>query len=248
MAPVRQSPKDSSEQVTQLLLGEAIQVLSVRRNWSFVQLMWDGYRGWIDTKQWQRILPSQLDDASSLALDTWTDANSGQHAIPVPRGATLPHYDGLRFRLGDTAYQYSGQAINAREVPITRDLLIKVARRYLYAPYLWGGRSPFGIDCSGFTQMVYKYFGVRLRRDASQQVGQGTAIDFMHQAQPGDLAFFDNDKQRITHVGMVLDDGYIIHAHGWVRIDRLDHQGIYNEDSRRYTHNFRVLRRMLVIE
>src|SRR5690606_32644982 len=123
--------------------------------------------------------------------------------------------------------------------------LIETALLYLNTPYLWGGKTPFGIDCSGFTQMVYKLNGYKLLRDASQQATQGEALSFIEESEPGDLAFFDNHEGIITHVGIIMEDNYIIHAHGKVRIDRLDHSGIFNYDTRSHTHRLRVIKRII---
>jgi cell wall-associated NlpC family hydrolase len=116
---------------------------------------------------------------------------------------------------------------------------------YLNAPYLWGGKTPFGIDCSGFTQMVYKLNGYHLLRDASQQASQGIPLSFIEESEPGDLAFFDNEEGNIIHVGIMMENNYIIHASGKVRIDRLDHLGIYNADTNRHTHKLRVIKKII---
>ena len=116
---------------------------------------------------------------------------------------------------------------------------------YLKAPYVWGGKSIFGLDCSGLVQQLYGLVGIQLPRDARQQVEHGQPVHFVVQARPGDLAFFDNAEGRIVHVGLVLEEGRILHAHGEVRIDPLDHNGIYNKDLGRYTHKLRIIRRLL---
>lgn len=110
---------------------------------------------------------------------------------------------------------------------------------------MWGGKTPFGIDCSGFTQMVYKINGYKLQRDATQQAAQGDTLSFIEECEPGDLAFFDNQEGKITHVGIVLQNHNIIHAHGCVRIDHLDHTGIFNSQLQKHTHKLRVLKKIV---
>jgi cell wall-associated NlpC family hydrolase len=123
--------------------------------------------------------------------------------------------------------------------------IVELAASYLKTPYLWGGRSPFGIDCSGLTQMVFKMLGIKLRRDARQQAEQGHVINLLAEAQAGDLAFFDNDEGNIVHTGILTENGQIIHASGKVRIDPIDHHGIYDKNIGKYTHKLRIIRRML---
>jgi cell wall-associated NlpC family hydrolase len=110
---------------------------------------------------------------------------------------------------------------------------------------LWGGKSPFGIDCSGFTQVVYKLNGYKLPRDANQQVNLGEPLSFVEEAEAGDLAFFDNEEGRIVHVGILLNNQSIIHASGYVRVDKFDHYGIFNQDTGKYSHTLRVIKRLL---
>jgi cell wall-associated NlpC family hydrolase len=157
-------------------------------------------------------------------------------------GSSIPHtVDGL-FYLAENSYKLEGYSIDPNTVEF--DLGIsKAAMFYLDAPYLWGGRSVFGIDCSGFTQMVFKQFGIRLKRDAWQQAEQGELLGFLQESRAGDLAFFDNEDGRITHVGIMLNNQQIIHASGKVRIDSIDAQGIYNTELNRYTHKLRILKR-----
>ena len=139
-------------------------------------------------------------------------------------------------------HTYDGRIIEGQK---PKNNLVKTAFLYLNSPYLWGGKTPFGIDCSGFTQMVYKLNGYKLLRDASQQATQGDALSFIEESEPGDLAFFDNNEGHITHVGIIMEDHYIIHAHGKVRIDRLDHSGIYNVDRNLHTHKLRVIKKIV---
>ena len=160
--------------------------------------------------------------------------------MPIPLGASLS-------LLGDSNinksnYDFEGAKISGIK---PKSELIKTAFMYLNAPYLWGGKTPFGIDCSGFTQMVYKLNGYHLLRDASQQASQGVPLSFIEESEPGDLAFFDNEEGNIIHVGIIMENNYIIHASGKVRIDRIDHLGIYNAETNRHTHKLRVIKKII---
>jgi gamma-D-glutamyl-L-lysine dipeptidyl-peptidase len=249
--PVRSDATDKAEIVTQLLFGELVEILDMskaKKNWCHIRCEWDGYEGWTDIRQ-LRLL--NLEDALrykndyALCLDHTATLTNNDHFLPITLGATLPCFDGFNCALGEKHYTFGGQAILRGGIQTKPEVIIKLARRYLYAPYLWGGRSPFGIDCSGFTQIVYKMAGLRLRRDASQQIEQGRLIDFAEQSQTADLAFFDNDKGKIVHVGIMMEGGFIIHASGQVRIDKLDHYGIFNEERGIYTHKLRLIKRLL---
>lgn len=234
--------------VSQLLFGEAVEVQESKDNWRLVIGAWDGYTGWVDVKQLVRLTPQEFEEYrkhQTLSLSLVEGLMAADHFIPLTMGAVLPQYDGLRCALGDQTFQFSGPVITPGKQDLGNQWIVKIARRYLNAPYLWGGRSPFGIDCSGLTQMVYKIAGVRLLRDASQQVSQGRPVDFMEQCQAGDLAFFDNGKGNITHVGIILPDCHIIHCSGKVRVDKLDHFGIFNKELNRYTHQLRIVKRLL---
>ncbi|HLP94239.1 MAG TPA: C40 family peptidase [Saprospiraceae bacterium] len=248
IAPLRAQPSDKSEMVSQLLFGETVEIQESKDNWKYVVCAWDGYTGWVDGKQLKRLTPTEFNqyrDHQALNLSLVEGLMAADHFIPVTLGAVLPQYDGLRCQLGEQTYQFSGPVVTPGQQKTNSEWVVKVARRYLHAPYLWGGRSPFGIDCSGFTQMVYKTAGIRLLRDASQQVSQGRLIDFMEECQAGDLAFFDNGKGVVTHVGIILPECHIIHASGEVRVDKLDHFGIFNKEQNRYTHQLRIVKRLL---
>jgi len=246
--PVRSNSSDTSEMVSQLLFGETVEILEKKGSWTKVRCIWDNYIGWADTKQIKPITPTefhQYQEKFAYTLDMLQGAMTNGHYIPVTIGATLPNYDGVKFNLDGNSYTYSGQAYFPTDIKANAEFLIKIARRYLYAPYMWGGRSPLGIDCSGFTQVIFKMIGIKLPRDSKDQVEKGELIDFVEQGQAGDLAFFENRKGKITHVGVLLEEGKIIHASGQVRIDKIDHFGIFNEETKKYTHKLRVVKRVL---
>jgi len=248
VVPIRSSASDKSEMVSQLLFGETVEVMEQRGSWAKVRCLWDNYIGWTDRKQLKTLPAAEIEvyqKKYALSLELFHGAMADGYSLPITIGATLPRFDGLKFHLNGSSFNFSGQAIEPAEVTQESGILLKIARRYLYAPYLWGGRSPLGIDCSGFTQMVYKMIGISIPRDASQQVEKGRLVDFVEQVQPGDLAFFKNKKGRIVHVGIVMPERKIIHASGQVRIDQIDHFGIFNAEQDKYTHKLRVFKRLL---
>lgn len=248
IAPVRVQPSDKSEMASQLLFGETVEIQESKDTWRHVVCAWDGLTGWVDVKQLKRLTPSEFDNYSeqqTINLSLVEGLMASDYFIPLTMGAVLPRYDGLRCSLGEQSFQFSGPVVTPGEQRLNSEWVVKIARRYLHAPFLWGGRSPFGIDSSGLTQMVYKIAGIRLLRDAAQQVTQGRSIDFMEQCQSGDLVFFDNGKGNITHTGIILPDCHVIHASGKVRIDKLDHFGIFNRELNRYTHQLRIVKRLL---
>jgi hypothetical protein len=245
---VRSTPAHKAEMVTQLLFGEVFEILDRKgRQWYQIQCPWDKTIGWVRANQVKAITPSEFhdyrtDQAYSLELFQAIMGDNEFQAIPL--GAKLPKFDGLRLQLGDLPYTFSGQAVFSNDIKKPLDFVLKVARRYLNVPYQWGGRSPFGIDASGLIQMIYKMAGINLPRVADQQVYCGDSIDFIEQARPGDLAFFQNRKGRINHTGLILPDGFILHAFGKVRIDKIDHFGIFDEEQGKYTHQLRLVKRM----
>ncbi len=248
IVPVRREAEDSSEMVTQLLFGEAFKIIRETKKWLHVQLAYDQYEGWIDRKQFLEV-SEELFKTISVAQSTITTdlvdvvINARTNRMtPIVMGSTLPYFDDGDFKLAEDFFKYEG-AVTKGVLP--KEQLAENAYMYLHAPYLWGGRSPFGIDCSGFTQMVYKMNGVRLRRDASQQATQGEVLSFIEETEPGDLAFFDNNEGTITHVGIILEDNHIIHASGQVRIDKLDQQGIFNRDLGTHTHKLRLIKKVI---
>lgn len=240
IVPLRAEAADSSELVTQVLYGDVFKVLESRKKWSRIRLAFDSYEAWIDNKQFLFIEEENYNDISTqtpIVCEDLVDmvSTKDNQMLSIVMGSSL---NGLAILNHD----FEGSSVEAK---FAKDNLINIALLYLNTPYLWGGKTPFGIDCSGFTQMVYKLNGYRLKRDASQQVEQGEALSFIEESEPGDLAFFDNAEGDITHVGIIMKDNYIIHAHGKVRIDRLDHTGIFNIQTSLHTHKLRVIKRII---
>jgi hypothetical protein len=247
IVPLRSGPSHQVELISQVLFGEHFKVLEKRKEWSKIRLAFDTYEGWIDNKQYALTSEEtyiQLAASPTFLVGNLVDfiTNDRQVLSTLTIGAHLPHFSENKFHLGKNHFQYEGDFISGKK---DKDNLIKTAFLFLNTPYLWGGKTPFGIDCSGFSQMVYKLNGYQLLRDASQQATQGEVLSFIEESEPGDLAFFDNNEGAITHVGIIMKDNYIIHAHGNVRIDRLDHSGIYNADTKRHTHTLRVIKKII---
>lgn len=251
-APCRKEPSERSEMVNQVLFGEALKVLETKQSWSKVELEYDGYECWMDNKQFIAISAAEYNRISQGDYHLPTEPVevlkqiSPKLLFPILMGSNLPDYNKGSFVIGKNKYSVKGKVKRFNEKS-TRNQIIETAFMYLNTPYLWGGRSLFGIDCSGYTQMVYKLNGIRIPRDASQQaeVFNPGNLSFLEEAQPGDLAFFDNDDGKIVHVGFVLENNQIIHASGKVRIDKLDHQGIFNRDLNKYTHKLRLLKNII---
>lgn len=243
--PLRFEPSDKSEILSQVLFGEHFEILEQQKQWSRIKMNYDEYEGWVDSKQYQLISESNFNQLSSDSIilngdliEYITAPNS--ILMPIPLGASLSFLNHNEINISD--FEFEGTKISGVK---SKNCLINTAFMYLNAPYLWGGKTPFGIDCSGFTQMVYKLNGYKLLRDASQQATQGEALSFIEESEPGDLAFFDNEEGIIVHVGIIMDNNYIIHASGKVRIDRLDHLGIYNAETNKHTHKLRVIKKII---
>ena len=243
--PLRAEPSDRSEIVSQVLFGEHFEIIETRKQWSKIKLHFDNYEGWVDSKQYQIITDSDFKNLSKESIVLNSDlieyiTGKNNLLIPIPLGASLSFLN--HPEINSEEFDFEGSKIEGIKPKAN---LIEIAFMYLNAPYLWGGKTPFGIDCSGFTQMVYKLNGYSLARDASQQANQGEALSFIEESEPGDLAFFDNEEGNIIHVGIIMEDNYIIHASGKVRIDRLDHLGIYNAETNRHTHKLRVIKKII---
>jgi len=247
IVPLRIEPNDTSEMISQLLFGEHFEILEIHKKWSKIRCAFDTYEGWVDTKQIEEItediyvnIKNSKASLASELIDFATDKYENYTTVVL--GSSLPFYNNQKLLINTTNFKYEGAIISEM---LPKESIVKIAFKYLNSPYLWGGKTPFGIDNSGFTQMVYKLCGYKLLRDAAQQSTQGEALSFIEESEPGDLAFFDNDEGIITHVGIIMKDNYIIHAHGKIRIDRIDHSGIFNIDTHRHTHKLRVIKKII---
>ncbi len=248
--PVRAEAKEQSEMVTQILFGETFEIHSIRKNWCHIKITNDGYIGWINKALCKIITEKSynkhLSNKPIITNELITIVHKSDRKVPIflVTGSSIPFLNAKnKFTISNTEYTLIGEINN--DYQDKREALVLNAKKFLNSPYLWGGKTHFGIDCSGFTQNIFNIIGNKIPRDARLQVELGKNIDFINDAKPGDLAFFDNEEGEIIHVGLVLENGKIIHASGKVRIDTLDHQGIYNSEIKSYTHKLRVIKQII---
>ncbi len=241
--PVRFEARDSSEMVNQLLLGETVEILQKDKQWLQIKSTHDDYVGWVDEKG---ILTEFLENESFFLSSITGIAQNQKSTMLLSIGSILQQFDPTTstFTIGGEQWTLTNGSYHAAKTPLKKDEILQIAQHLQHVPYLWGGRSTLGIDCSGFTQILYRFANVQLPRDASLQVLMGEEVSFVQNAEPGDLAFFGNDENKITHVGVLLSEKEIIHASGCVRIDAFDQQGIYNGKLKKYTHFLRIIKRI----
>ncbi|MBC8172591.1 MAG: C40 family peptidase [Chitinophagales bacterium] len=249
LIPVRSKPGHEFEQVTQLLFGEIYSLVEKQARWVRIIQELDGYSGWIHENQHHRIQDQQFKyyqkAEQAIVAEIVQTVTTNHKSFPVLFGSTLFDFDGMNFKMGKENYVYAGKAILKNVESKNSELLKKLALKFLHAPYVWGGRNPFGIDCSGFTQIIYKALGIYLPRDAYQQAEIGKTVNFIYEAKEADLAFFDNPDGHITHVGIIIGENEIIHASGNVRVDTIDHYGIFNKELKKYSHKLRIIKRIV---
>jgi cell wall-associated NlpC family hydrolase len=241
VAPLRAEGSHRAEMVSQMLFGETAQVLSETKDFYQIQMHQDGYEGWCQKLQLQLVAEGASVTTTRYAANWVNNAEFNGQAIQLPLGTPIVSYKHTNFELA-----YTGAMLDAANNAYTPDALQNLAKQFLGTAYLWGGRSVFGIDCSGFVQMVFKLFNCKLPRDAYQQAIMGEAIGFLAEAKTGDLAFFDNEQGNITHVGILLAPDLIIHASAMVRIDPIDQAGIVSSSTGLRTHQLRTIRRIIL--
>lgn len=242
--PLRSGPSHKSEMLSQVLFGEKYNILDKSGHWLKVETIFDNYTGWIDLNHLQgsadddnkygrvlnRSLPCFKKDGTKVILEAGCEVYD-------------PDIENKTFAAGKNIYKVSGDFSEQFVSP--EGSLTDTAMKFINSPYIWGGRIPSGIDCSGFTQLVYKIHGKAIPRDSWKQSETGDEVSFIDEAKPGDLAFFDDERNKISHVGMILSRGLIIHASGRVRIDSIDHQGVFKQEAGKYSHHLRTIRRIL---
>jgi gamma-D-glutamyl-L-lysine dipeptidyl-peptidase len=240
--PLRAEANDRSEQVSQVLFGETFEIIEWTERWVKIITTNDNYPGWIGRLQfimlghlaYKKFKQTPPPLTYRPITQAWKITNNS--VLYLPMGSSLAFLEGTTCNMDGEKFEIIGEIGETENLAIT-------ATSFLNTPYLWGGRTHFGIDCSGFTQAVFKLHGIHLKRDASLQAEQGTLITDRHNITTGDLAFFHNSENRVVHVGIMLNGGQIIHASGKVKIDSFDDKGIYSEELKRYTHKLHSVKR-----
>ncbi len=252
VVPLRAGPSDKEEMISQVLFGELVIIHEQQNKWSFVEIVDDGYKGWLFSTMLTNITEELANEVSGLPAKISGNLfmpvinTQGNHSQFIPAGSKIYSYKPASnsFKVGDLNF-------NCKQEPLfyspenAREEISSAALAFINIPYLWGGKNPFGIDCSGLTQTLLKLFGIQIPRDSRQQVAEGSAVNFISEARPGDLAFFDNEEGEIIHTGIIVNNQKIIHASGHVRIDSIDHQGIYNREQKQYSHRLRVIKNVV---
>lgn len=238
--PLRIGPSHKSEMGSQLLMGEKYEKIDFAGSYTRVRLLFDGYSGWLDNDHLCESDPAEDKNVSIIARDTVGILADGS-TIVLPAGSEISGLAGnmKRFSIGNLEIR------TMQEVDIAplEGEVAQTALGYLNVPYLWGGRTSMGMDCSGLVQTALKVHGINIPRDSFRQAEKGATINLLSDARPGDLLFFDNEEGKINHVGMLIDSSRIIHCSGKVRIDIIDHQGIFRREEKRYTHRLRIIKR-----
>lgn len=249
LVPLRAQASELSEMTTQLLFGERVKVLEQTDKWIFLENIADNYQGWADAKMIELISEEifyTLDSVPQIHLENTINSiyNKENESKLIPAGSIIYNLENEMFMIQDEHWSLENSFLFSTEKYHAANI-IDLARKFLNAPYLWGGKSILGIDCSGLTQVVFTIGGYPLPRNASQQIQLGEQIDFLSEAHAGDLAFFGDNEGKITHVGVLLNAEQIIHASGWVKIERIDPYGIISSTTGQYSHQLKAIKRII---
>lgn len=245
VSAMKSEPSHRVETVSQQLFGEkCVFVDKAPDGWIKIEMKYDGYQGWVPRSHVNEITEQQyLSEGNRLAAGWVNEVDYNGRLMMIPMGSSLSTFEDNAVQWDTYSINYKGTSWTPGKEKLTGELVAEVAFKFLNTAYLWGGRSVFGIDCSGFSQMVYRFLDKALPRDAWQQAEKGEVVNFLQEVKRGDLAFFDNEEGRITHVGILLSSNEIIHAAGKVRIDKIDTEGILNLDTGQRTHKLRIIKR-----
>ncbi len=242
--PLRSAPSHKSEMLSQVLFGEKYTIIDEAGHWLKVNTLFDNYSGWIDQNHLLHS-PSAGDATGFVLQKSLLCFRKDKTRLVLEASCEVfnPDFTAKSFSAGENIYTASEEFSDL--FVRNKESLADTAMRFINSPYIWGGRIPSGIDCSGLTQLVYKLHGITIPRDSKDQSTAGVPVSFLEETLPGDLVFFDDDRGNLSHVGMILSRGLVIHASGRVRIDSIDHQGIFRNEIKNYSHRLRTIRRIV---
>jgi len=244
VSAIRKAPIHNVEMISQQLFGECCIVLESLPGWTKIRCKYDNYEGWCQASHLEEIDEDQFSLTNKkLTAAFANEVSYNGKKMFVPLGSSLATFQKNKTRWQDNVITYNGDTYNPVKGKINKRNIKWISAKFLNTAYLWGGKSVFGIDCSGFTQAVYKFLNIYLPRDSWQQAESVDTIDFLYNTYCGDLCFFDNEEGRITHVGMLINEHEIIHSSGKVRIDEIDDNGIINTDTKLRTHKLKIIKR-----
>ena len=241
-AAVRKKASHKTEMINQLLFGETMELMKKKKGWFKIRSLPDHYEGWVRSNQVEQIKEKDIQDNSWVAADLFNTVIIEETKMCIPIGSSLPSYEEQGGFIANKIYRFAGHCFARNTIKPDEHFIQRLTHPWLNAPYLWGGRTPLGVDCSGFVQLIFKMIGIDLNRDARQQAKQGIEVKDLNDVKCGDLAFF-NDDEEIVHVGILLNKSVIIHASGKIRIDNIDKKGIKNTDTGKRTHRLKTIRR-----
>ena len=243
LIPIRREPNHRSEMISQMLFGEKARIIRNDKEWIEIKTRFDSYQGWIELKAAAPFNSKLIKKEWTLTSKPVSIIKKASTSFLISSGSEIPLPDkSNRFELNSEIYEIEDDY--KRPVQTRNKTLIEIAYEFINAPYLWGGRSIFGIDCSGLTQILYKNIGISLPRDAKDQAEKGKTVETINNSMPGDLLFFHNDNGLIVHVGMLLPKNKIIHSSVHVRVDKVDDRGIFNLKENTYTHSLKMIKRL----
>ncbi len=231
MEPLRKEPSHKAEMISQLLFSEPVKVLEKKKDWCFIQSVIDHYQGWIVRTRLSRLL-SPLQPKPCFIVDPYVKLNT----VPLWFGIPLWCYEREKNSLKVRFETFEVIIPENFVAPPSASLYEKAIKHFLGVPYLWGGRSCMGIDCSGLVQLLFLMKNIRLPRDTFQQIHYGKWIAFQKRRR-GHIAFFSEVPYKsVSHVGILLDKDTILHAHGWVRADFITPKGIFLKEEGQLSH------------
>ncbi len=245
VSPIKKEPFHNAEMISQQLFGEQCTVLEMIPGWIKIRCKYDNYEGWSQSGHLVEIDEDQFANTNKKLASGWiNEVSYNGEKMFVPFGSSLATFKKDDAVWNSNLINYKGKKYNPPGGKINKKNIKWISGKYLNTSYLWGGKSVFGIDCSGFTQSVYKFLNIYLPRDSWQQAELGDTVDHLHGTNCGDLCFFENEEGRITHVGLLINNHEIIHSSGKVRIDKIDNVGIINSDTgQQRTHKIKLIKR-----